>query len=236
MRTKTLLLSAAAMAAGLVSAVAQSNVYSANVVGYVNIALTNGGFTLVGNQLDVDGNGTNNTVLTSIGTNLPPNTHVLAWNTNLQSFSQITLSASGNWSAGVAGALVQTALQPGGGVFVQIPATVPAPGTNIVLVGTVLQKTNLMTLAPGFQIVSYPFPVAGALTANFNYVPNATVGASADVALTWNSSGPLAQTFTQHKFGAGGTWSAGDPQLPVGGAVFLNPYKQNTWTNSFIVQ
>jgi hypothetical protein len=56
MRTKTLLLSAAAMAAGLVSSVAQSNVYSVNVVGYVNQVLPAGTLVAVANPLD---NGTN---------------------------------------------------------------------------------------------------------------------------------------------------------------------------------
>jgi hypothetical protein len=53
MRTKTLLIAAAALVAGIISSNAQ--VYSANIVGYVNVKLNNG-FTLVANPLD---NGTN---------------------------------------------------------------------------------------------------------------------------------------------------------------------------------
>jgi hypothetical protein len=53
MRTKTLLIAAAALVAGVISSNAQ--VYSANIVGYCQVGLTNG-LTLVSNPLD---NGTN---------------------------------------------------------------------------------------------------------------------------------------------------------------------------------
>ena len=228
MRTKTLLLSAVALAAGLISSQAQ-NVYSANVVGYVNVPLATG-FTLVGNQLDLDGTGTNNTILTVVGTNLPPLTKVLAWNTNTSTYASITLNAAGVWSAGAAGPIVKAALQPGGGVFVQIPAS--SGPTNITLVGNVLQQTNMMGLVTGFQIASYPFPIGGGLTTNLNYIPNPSSGSSHDRALTWNVG---SQTFTTHIWGTS-SWSAGDPQLGVGGAVFLQPYQPNVWTNSFVVQ
>src|SRR5579871_6157689 len=56
MRTKTLLLSAAALVAGLLSVQAQSNVYSANIVGYVNQTNSAGTLVLLANPLD---NGTN---------------------------------------------------------------------------------------------------------------------------------------------------------------------------------
>ncbi len=54
MRIKALLC-AAALAAGAVSSMAQSNVYSLNIVGYVNVPLVTG-FNLIANPLD---NGTN---------------------------------------------------------------------------------------------------------------------------------------------------------------------------------
>src|SRR5262249_33655332 len=61
MRTKALLC-AAALAAGAVSSMAQSNVYSLNVVGYINQILVGGGaagkFQMIANQL----NTTNNTI------------------------------------------------------------------------------------------------------------------------------------------------------------------------------
>lgn len=51
MRTKTLLLTAALCAAGIITSIAADSVYSVNVVGYVTKAM-NGGFNLVCNPLD----------------------------------------------------------------------------------------------------------------------------------------------------------------------------------------
>jgi hypothetical protein len=60
MRTKALLC-AAAVAAGALSAMAQSNVYSLNVVGYVNVPLVGGGaFNMIANPLNNTGTGGNN--------------------------------------------------------------------------------------------------------------------------------------------------------------------------------
>jgi hypothetical protein len=75
MRTKTILLSAAALVAGLASSMAQSNVYSVNIVGYVNKTLATNALELIQNPLD---NGTNtlNTVLGSMGTG----SQVFVWN------------------------------------------------------------------------------------------------------------------------------------------------------------
>jgi len=232
MRTKTLLLSAAAMAAGLISSMAQgtSNVYSANVVGYATLHLTNG-FTMFGNQLDVDGTGTNNTILTVLGTNFPSQTKVLAWNTNTATYATITLSASQVWSSGAAGPIVKQALQPGGGVFISIPGATPT-NIDVAIVGNVLQESNRTPVIAGFQIVSYPFPISGGITTNFNYIPNPSVGSSHDKVLTWSVA---SQTFVTHQWGTT-SWTAGDPQLSVLNACFLSPIAPNVWTNQFFVQ
>ncbi len=64
MRTKTLFIVAAALAAGLATSVAQQNVYSQNVVGYVNKVFTGGGnYTAIANPL----NTTNNTLAGLLG-------------------------------------------------------------------------------------------------------------------------------------------------------------------------
>src|SRR5580704_8349750 len=58
MRTKTLLLTAALVAAGVASSMAQSNVYSLNIVGYVNIPVTKGKLYMLNNPFDT-GTGNN---------------------------------------------------------------------------------------------------------------------------------------------------------------------------------
>jgi hypothetical protein len=82
MRTKTFLLSAAVLAAGLVASTAQS-VYSVNAVGYVNITVTNG-YNLICNPL----NGTNNNLNTIIPV-APDNSTVLRWSKGGQTFSSV---------------------------------------------------------------------------------------------------------------------------------------------------
>src|ERR1044071_5172553 len=83
MRTKALICAAGLLAASAVSSMAQGSVYSLNVVGYINVTLTNG-FNLIANQLDLNGtlNFTNNTVTAVLGTNLPANSKAYAYDTS----------------------------------------------------------------------------------------------------------------------------------------------------------
>jgi hypothetical protein len=75
MRTKTILLSAAALVAGLASSMAQSNVYSVNIVGYANKTLATNALELIQNPLD---NGTN-TLNSTLGS-LQPGSIAYVWN------------------------------------------------------------------------------------------------------------------------------------------------------------
>ena len=67
MRTKTLLIAAAALAVGILASSAQT--YSQNVVGYVNVTLGDNAFWFLGNQLinGSDANKTNNDAATCPG-------------------------------------------------------------------------------------------------------------------------------------------------------------------------
>src|SRR6266403_950334 len=127
MRTKALLCAAGLLAAGAFTAMAQSNVYSLNVVGYVNVSLTNG-FTLLANQLDLDGNLTNNTVVGIFSTNFPTLTQVITFNPSSGGYATATFLANGTWSGGGAGnAAVNVGLRPGAGVWVHIPDPTGTP-------------------------------------------------------------------------------------------------------------
>lgn len=203
------------MVAGLVSSSAQ--VYSANVVGYVNIQLTNG-FTMVANQLDFDGTGTNNNILTCLGTNLPNALTVEAWNG--AGFSSTKWSTGGQkWSSSTA--LITNSMQPSVGFFVSSPVQ-----TNFVEVGTVLQGTNTYPIMPGLQIASFRTPVSGGIQTGLGYVPTKN-----DVVEVWNGGG-----FSSHKW-SGSAWSGGgEPIINVGQAVFLNAIATNNWTQGFTVQ
>jgi hypothetical protein len=223
---KTLLAAAATLAAGLLTVSAQT--YSANVVGYVNLTLTNG-FNLVANQLDVDGTGTNNTIYTCIGTNVPNLTRVYAFDP-ANGYSFVTyLSSSGTWT-GSGLAAVNAACQPGGALFIQIPASASYPQT-VTLVGTVLQGSLTNKLASGlYQQVSSKVPMAGGLQTVLDYTPD-----NLDRVYQWL---PASQTYgSAHTYLTGsGTWTAGEPTLQVGESVFLLSHANSVWVNNFQVQ
>ncbi len=223
MRTKTLLLTAAALAAGLATSVAQSNVYSVNVVGYVNITLTNG-FNLIGNQLDLDGTGLNNNVNTVFGTNLPNGSVVYAWGgTSFASPSALYGSKTG-WSGGTNA--VNTALAPGKGVFVALPA---GQNKTITLVGNVMQGSLSNSYASGYSILASTVPQAGQVQTDLGFVPvnGATV-------YKYN---PATQAYVAPAFlfGSKTGWSPSQPSLGVGEAMFLASPSASAWVRTFTV-
>ena len=77
MRTKTTLVAAAILAAGIASSMAQANVYSLNVVGYVNVTVQGGGaYNLIANPLN---NTTGNTLTNIFSGPQSPSSQVLKW-------------------------------------------------------------------------------------------------------------------------------------------------------------
>src|SRR6185369_11188893 len=80
MRTKTLLLTAALVGAGIASSMAQA-VYSVNAVVYVNLSLTNG-YSMIANPLN---NGSN--ALSQILPNVPDGATILKFDASQQKFS-----------------------------------------------------------------------------------------------------------------------------------------------------
>jgi hypothetical protein len=217
MKAKTLLIAAAALAAGVMTS--QAQVYSQNIVGYINVAVPVG-YTLVANQLDVDGTGINNSIYTAVGTNLPANTQILAWNGG--GFTTSKLLASGKWTVNTG--VFTNAMNPGSGFFIN---NVSANPTNVTFVGNVITGTNTYAIAAGYQVVAPSGPVAGTLDTTNGYTP--TVG---DQILVWNGGG-----FTTHKrLAASWTGAGGDPQLTVGQAVFLNAIGNTNWTQILNVQ
>ena len=228
MRTKALLCAAGLLAVGAVSSMAQSNVYSLNVVGYINVSLTNG-FNLIANQMDLDGNRTNNTVQGVFSTNFPNLTKVYGYSSASGTFGIATYaSSSGNWVGGQPN--VNNALSPGGGVWVQIPGTsgTPTPLT-LTEVGNVVQGSHDLAVATGFQILSLIPPVSATVKTAFGYP-----AANLDKIYQYNA---VTRAFTIHTFAASsGVWTAGEPTPAVGEAFWLQSTSAKTWTQSFTVQ
>jgi len=178
----------------------------------------NPGYNLIANQLDLDGTGTNNSIYTAIGTNLPVNTQVLAWNGS--GYATTKLLATGKWL--VNNQFFTNSVNPGSGFFVDLPGSV---ATNVTFVGNVITGTNTYPISAGYQIVAPSGPVAGTLDTTNGY----TVSKN-DQVLVWTGTG-----YSIRKW-SGSTWLGGDPQLTVGESVFLNAVNNTNWTQVLNVQ
>jgi hypothetical protein len=174
MRTKTLLVAAAMLAAGAATSMAQSNVYSLNVVGYVNQTLPSG-FTMIANPLNTSSN-----TLNGLLTSLPPGSQVLKWNGT--AFNVRTKFG--------ATFIPDDTLNPGEGAFVNIGAAL----TNT-WVGEVLQGSLTNAIPSGFSIQASKVPAAFALN---DPVGLADVLPSGSQVLKWGGSSYAVNT----KFGA----------------------------------
>jgi len=139
MRTKTLLLTAALAAVGVSSSMAQ--VYSVNVVGYINKAVPSG-FYMLANQLN---NTTGNKVVDLIPAPLD-NTFVYKFNPANGGY--VIIDYLGGWE----GDDLNMTMAPGEGVFFSSPAP-----QNLTFVGEVVQQSSV-TLPPGFSIISSVVP------------------------------------------------------------------------------
>jgi hypothetical protein len=216
MRTKILLIAVATFALGIASSSAQT-VYSANVVGYCTIQLTNG-YTMVANQMDVDGTGVNNSIYSCLGSNLPNSTIVEVWNGAGFAPTKWSLG-SHKWS--VNNQTVTNAMQPGNGFFVS-----SAVQTNFIEVGTVIQGTNVAPVTVGYQVVAPNVPLTGGIRTALGYNPS-----KGDIVEIWNGAG-----FAPHKW-SGSAWSGGgEPVFSIGQAMFLSAVSNNVWTHGFTVQ
>jgi hypothetical protein len=151
MRTK-LVLGAAILAAGLASSVAQ-NVYSLNVVGYYNVAVRGGGFTLCANQLNTGTNGINQVIPTA-----DVESQVLTFKNNDYNADIFDGSA---WLDNNSGNPSTTVLQPGKGFFYLNNAA----AKNLTFVGEVPQGVVNLALPSGLALVGTITPQALELSA-----------------------------------------------------------------------
>jgi len=167
MRTKALLC-AAALAAGAATSMAQ-NVYSLNIVGYVNVPI-NTGFNLIANPLD---NGTND--LASLFPNAAEGDNIFVYSGGVFSSSSFSF---GSWSPDLT-------MLPGVGVFYQTTVK----GTNT-FVGNVLTGNLTNNIPSGFSIKSSQAPVSDTL-GNLNFPAN-----EGDNVFYYRSGGYVSSSFS----------------------------------------
>lgn len=202
MRTKTLLLSAALGVAAVTTSMAQT--FSVNVVGYVNVVLTNG-FTIVANPLTAPTN-----TVQALFPSPPDQLTIYKFTGNGYDINAFEFGAWANPA--------QTFL-PGEGFFVNNPS---ATYTNT-FVGEVSQGLLTNAVPAGFSLTASKVPQAGLLQAQLGYIPG-----DGDVVYQFKQgSGYSIKSF---EFGA---WSS-EPVVAVGEGFFLfNNSASKQWVRNF---
>jgi hypothetical protein len=227
MRTKTLLAAAAMIAAGALSLQAQNNVYSLNVVGYVNVVCSNG-FTMVNNPL-VQPNSSVGVLLADDqnGGTIPAGVTIFPY-INGAYVPNINDEFGGGWSN--PGQVITN----GQGFFFLNPNPTP---TTITFVGEVPQGALSSAFTPGFTMLGSKAPEAG-------FIENlGLVAPDGDTVFRYKAG--AYQTYIKDEFGGG--WSGSDsdfdavkgPNLKVGEAMFYYRSDINgapTWNRNFTVQ
>jgi len=236
MRTKTTLLGAAILAAGALSSMAQSNVYSLNVVGYINSTLTGPGYTMIANQLD-----SGNNVFSNFFQGLPSGTQVIKWNTNTASFNIASRTLVGNgWNP--AGAATST-LNPGEACFIKLTGAsktntfvgnvmslAATGGTNPVY--SVTYTNNLIT---GYTMMGSSFPITGPIASSTTGLDITNIPTGSQV-IKWN---PLTQAYViSTKTAVLTGWNppaTGGPTINVGEGFFIKAFSPFTSVQTFNV-
>jgi len=238
---KTLLIAAAALAAGIISSEAQ--VYSQNIVGYANTVLAgNGKFTAVCNPLNAATN-TADKILTSLQTS----DIIYVWDTannKYHSYTFIATDAGGpglsfidDNSAFVAGPV----LNPGQGFFY---ATGSGSQETNTFVGSVVLSNSVALVGSGaFTAVASTPPIGGSVTSTNINLPFET----SDIVYIWDAANNQYHSYTFIATDAGGPGLSfiddsssfvAAPTLTVGQGFFYATGSGNakTWTQNLVVQ
>jgi hypothetical protein len=222
MKAKTLLAAAAALALGAISS--QAQVYSQNIVGYVNVVCPANAYVFLANPLT-----TGNDVLTNVLTGVPGATTLSYWNG--AGWTTYTYSAlAGHWKNGAI-VVDNQRLAPGVGFFLHAASQF----TNTFVGACVASSgggTATNSLATGFAPVGSPIPYGDVVTnlATFNLQV-----AGASTLEKWDISNQKFQpTFTYSALSH--TWKQGatvtNPVINVGEGFFVSPAVPTNWVQT----
>jgi len=227
MRTKALL-SVAAIAASAVTAMAQSSVYSLNIVGYATLTIP-AGYSMLANPLSAGATNGANEIMPIIDGEI-----ILTWAGT--KFNQTGYdSGFGGWvGANGSSPSVPPSLPPGSGFFFFNPGA----ATNVTFVGQVVpnpSSTNTINLASGYNLVGSAIPATVAAITNS---PVKLPVIDGMIILEWDAT---KQKYTQTGFDSGfGGWVGADgstasvaPPYSIGQGFFLfNPGAAQAWKQS----
>jgi hypothetical protein len=217
MRTKALVC-AAVLAAGLASSMAQSNVYSLNVVGYYNVTVPQNGLYMVANQL----NTTNNTIQSLLPT-VPNDTTLYKYTGGGYTVAQWEDYNPG-WDNGA------ITLNPGETAFVRDPGT--PGGLQLTFVGEVLQGS--LSNSFNHNVVCF----------RSSMVPQAAslavlgiVGENDDTCYVYTGGGYAVSQFEDYNPGWDFDSTGNGPTIAVGqGFGFFKAGPTTAWVRNFTVQ
>ncbi len=193
-----------------------AQVYSVNIVGYINKTLPVG-FTMVANQLNAT---PDNKVTTLFASSAVNGMFVDKFNPATGGYTTIDF-ADGAWE----GDDVNMTLNPGEGVFIYVPSAVTAT-----FVGEV-QLTSSVPVPAGFSVVSSVIPQKAALDTVLGFPV-----ANGDFIYQYNpaTGGYIVNDFADGAWEGDGGGAA--PQPDVGEAFFVfNAGAAKTWTRTFTV-
>jgi hypothetical protein len=239
MRTKTMILSALLGALGSVSVMAQTNVYSLNAVGYINVAITPG-FNMISCPLIETPDNTIGTVLNNANSNYN-GVAVYFWfpTATPPGYSEDTALIGGKFGTTNANGWTSGGTNlaaPGVGFWFDSPVS-----NTITFVGTVPTGPITNHIVPGFNLVGSVVPMSGDVVSNsISALTNYTIG---DVVYTYNASNnPVYSEYVTANgkfagYGYNGNWtSAGDPILPfVGEGFWYDASASFNWVENYSV-
>ena len=222
MRTKVLL-GLAALAVGLSTSVAQ-NVYSLNVVGYVNVSLQQNKLSFLSLPLaPVDGNyAVGNTIVLDSGNGAQDFANLYSWNVASQSWNPALTWLSGAWDT------PSQVISNGVGFFI-----VSVTNSTLTFVGQVPQGALQYNVPAGVSTLANQVPVS----TNFPGSGAAFLGHDFDNLYTWDQAGQQWGPGATFLSGAWDTASPNGPMLNPGDAVFyVNGGTNISFTQNFTVQ
>jgi len=217
MRTKTILLTAALAAAGVASSMAQ-NVYSLNVVGYVNVSLAPG-FQILANPLNI---AAGNTLTSVLGTNLPDGTTVYKFSGgHYQNANAFAGHPDNVW-------FPDNTINPGEGFFILNPTGSPV---QVTFTGEVLQGSLANPYVAGFSLIGSQVPQAGGLSSVLGFP-----AADGDTYYSFNSGTQHYNSALAYAGAPDNVWFPSEPSVSVAQGFFLSSSAGGSWARTFTVQ
>ncbi|MEK7677649.1 MAG: hypothetical protein AAB676_17610 [Verrucomicrobiota bacterium] len=205
MRTKTLLLTAVLVAAGVATSMAQA-VYSVNIVGYVNVDVPVG-FSMIANQLDNKKGNMLGDLITGAATG------TTIYKFDGAGFSPSTFIEGLGWSP-------DASLAPGEGAFIQVLAA-----TKLTFVGEVKTGPQTVAIPAGFSIKSSILPISESLDGVGVGFPAQT----GDTVYFFRGGGYQPATFIE------GLGFSPEAKPNVGESFFVNKTSAGNWIRDFKV-